>query len=302
MPDGYQHEALPYNGQAEFISSCVDLARDGFAADERMIFLAAAGKLAAVRDTLGSDGAEITFVDTDLHGRNPSRITTLLDNFQSRGAGRPMLGVSEQVLAEQRPAALREAQFADSLLNTTAVQGWPLPLVCLYDCSSLDDDAVSEMHRSHPGVRGQPDNLAYNASLAEQLFTDPLPEPPGSASVRHIDASQLAAVRDSVRQLGTHGGLAAERAEDLVLAVNEIVTNSVRHGGGECRLSTWQDRDAVMCEVRDAGVIDDPMVGRLAPAPTSPTGRGLWLANHLCDLVQVRSSQAGTTVRLHVDR
>ena len=28
-------------------------------------------------------------------------------------------------------------------------------------------------------------------------------------------------------------------------------------------------------------------------------GRGLWIANQLCDLVQVRSGAAGTTVRLH---
>ncbi len=29
-------------------------------------------------------------------------------------------------------------------------------------------------------------------------------------------------------------------------------------------------------------------------------GRGLWLANRLCDLVQVRSGEQGTVVRLHV--
>ena len=29
-------------------------------------------------------------------------------------------------------------------------------------------------------------------------------------------------------------------------------------------------------------------------------GRGLWLVNHLCDLVQVRSSQAGNVIRLHM--
>ena len=30
------------------------------------------------------------------------------------------------------------------------------------------------------------------------------------------------------------------------------------------------------------------------------TGRGLWLANQLCNLVQIRSSPEGTTVRLHM--
>ena len=37
--------------------------------------------------------------------------------------------------------------------------------------------------------------------------------------------------------------------------------------------------------------------GRMAPTPAA---RGLWLANRLCDLVQVRSGEQGTVVRLHV--
>ena len=31
-------------------------------------------------------------------------------------------------------------------------------------------------------------------------------------------------------------------------------------------------------------------------------GRGVWLANQLCDLVQIRSGAAGTVVRLHARR
>jgi len=31
-------------------------------------------------------------------------------------------------------------------------------------------------------------------------------------------------------------------------------------------------------------------------------GRGLWLVNNLCDLVQIRSSASGTVVRLHLQR
>ena len=33
-----------------------------------------------------------------------------------------------------------------------------------------------------------------------------------------------------------------------------------------------------------------------------PGGYGLWLANQLCDLVQIRSLPAGTAVRLHMRR
>ena len=53
-------------------------------------------------------------------------------------------------------------------------------------------------------------------------------------------------------------------------------------------------------EVRDHGRIVDPLVGRQRPAPYELGGRGVWLANQLCDLVQVRSSAAGTVVRLRI--
>jgi hypothetical protein len=41
-------------------------------------------------------------------------------------------------------------------------------------------------------------------------------------------------------------------------------------------------------------------VGRTPPSPDQRAGRGLWLANQLCDLVQIRSTEAGTVVRLHM--
>ena len=54
----------------------------------------------------------------------------------------------------------------------------------------------------------------------------------------------------------------------------------------------------MLIEFEDRGTIDEPLAGRLRPTPTQQGGRGLWLANQLCDLVQIRSSELGTTVRL----
>jgi hypothetical protein len=51
-------------------------------------------------------------------------------------------------------------------------------------------------------------------------------------------------------------------------------------------------------EIADAGLINDPLVGRDLLHDLAETGRGVWMANQLCDLVQVRSGSAGTVVRL----
>ena len=93
-----------------------------------------------------------------------------------------------------------------------------------------------------------------------------------------------------------------ERGADLVLAVNEVATNSVLHGGGEGDLLVWIERDAVVCELRDSGRFDHPLAGRVRPEPGRVGGHGLWLANQVCDLVQVRSFPTGTVVRLHLRR
>src|SRR5204862_284663 len=70
------------------------------------------------------------------------------------------------------------------------------------------------------------------------------------------------------------------------------------HGGGTGRLRVWREPDAVVCEVRDAGRIDAPLVGRVVPSPRPDGGPGLWLANQPCDLVQLRAFDAGATVRV----
>jgi hypothetical protein len=44
------------------------------------------------------------------------------------------------------------------------------------------------------------------------------------------------------------------------------------------------------------------MIGSRCASTVSSVGggRGLWIVNHLCDLVQLRSSPAGNVVRLHM--
>jgi anti-sigma regulatory factor (Ser/Thr protein kinase) len=297
-----RHEALPYAGRDSFVSSCVTVANDALDHDERVVVMAESGKVDAVRDALGPVGGDVSFVHTDEHGRNPSRMITMLEGFQAAGGDRRSVGINESVFAARSPAALMEAQLAESVLNAAAVGHWPLSVVCLYDSTTLDDDCLTAMRRSHPVIRGEMDNHDYDPTLGETLFAGALAAVPGEVATLEVEGPDLAAMRQFVRATASGHGIPPDRVDDLVLAANEIVTNSVRHGGGRCTVTMWHDDEAVVCEVRDEGRITDPLLGRLAPSPTAAAGRGLWLANHLCDLVQLRSSDQGTVVRLFVER
>jgi anti-sigma regulatory factor (Ser/Thr protein kinase) len=106
------------------------------------------------------------------------------------------------------------------------------------------------------------------------------------------------AIRRTVRHWAASCGLSAERAESLELAATELSTNSILHGGGGGSIAMWTEDGAAVLEFTDAGYVPEPLTGRLLPDTGGLSGRGLYLVNQLCDLVQLRSSPAGTTVRV----
>ena len=115
-----------------------------------------------------------------------------------------------------------------------------------------------------------------------------------------FDGGDFRMLRDALLDRAVANGLAPRRANDLVLAAHEIATNSVRHGGGRGRLRLWREHDSLVCELTDHGHLADPLVGRARPVADGVAGYGLWMAYHLCDLVQLRALPPGTVIRLHM--
>jgi anti-sigma regulatory factor (Ser/Thr protein kinase) len=97
-----------------------------------------------------------------------------------------------------------------------------------------------------------------------------------------------------------YAGLAPPRITDLVLATSELVGNTLRHADSGGTVQAWRTGEEVICQVTDAGQITDPLAWHHAPSDELLGGNGLWLVNQVCDLVQARTSQAGTTARLHM--
>ena len=62
----------------------------------------------------------------------------------------------------------------------------------------------------------------------------------------------------------------------------------------------WRGNGELVCEVEDGGRIEDPLAGRRKPEPEQTSGRGLWIANQVADLLEIRSRQTGTRARVHM--
>jgi anti-sigma regulatory factor (Ser/Thr protein kinase) len=115
-----------------------------------------------------------------------------------------------------------------------------------------------------------------------------------------VVAGRLPAIRAQVEAVARDCGLPAERASDWVIAVNELMVNAVRHGGGTVDLRVWLDGD-LFCEVRDdgPGFTPDPYVERRdRPVPTDHGGMGLWIARQMTDGMWIDSGPSGTAVRI----
>jgi anti-sigma regulatory factor (Ser/Thr protein kinase) len=115
-----------------------------------------------------------------------------------------------------------------------------------------------------------------------------------------FDHSSITALRHAVTSGATSAGLRGDRLADFVVAVNELLTNAVRHGGGTGRVTLWRAAGAVVCEVTDTGAGLPPPVPqrRVKPAPDQPGGWGLWLAEELTDSFEIRTGNGGTTVQV----
>ncbi|MET8910606.1 ATP-binding protein [Micromonospora sp. NPDC004551] len=116
---------------------------------------------------------------------------------------------------------------------------------------------------------------------------------------RDFTAATITGLRHAVAAGVATAGLTGERAEDFVLAVHELVTNAVRHGGGSGHLHLRREGDLLVCDVVDHGAgVDAPPIRQVSGDMAG--GRGLWLADQLADSLSLRRRADGTTATVSI--
>jgi anti-sigma regulatory factor (Ser/Thr protein kinase) len=112
--------------------------------------------------------------------------------------------------------------------------------------------------------------------------------------------TNLSEVRALAEKQARVAGLPDDRVIDFVIAVGEVAGNTVRHAKSPGTMEIWSDEREIVCEIRDRGVIADPLAGSQPPAPDADGGHGLWLVHQVCDQVDLQSDKNGTVIRLHM--
>jgi anti-sigma regulatory factor (Ser/Thr protein kinase) len=301
-----EHPALLYTSTEDFLEYMVPYVRSGLDNDE-VVFVAAGGdNLAALRSEIGPRGAAAGWADTEAwHPHTATRLRAFhelaTDALASGAASIRLAG--EPVWPAGPPELVREWQRYESVLNNVLAP-FPVTLVCLYDAARLDPSILATARTTHPTfLEDSAEHRSEDFETPEEFlarWNAELTPPPRSAE-RITEFTDLSSARRFVHKQAIRDGLPADRAADLCFAANEAITNAIVHGHGVAGLWTWNDDGRFICQVEDRGPgIADPLAGYRPPSNEASSGRGLWLARQLVDLLQVVPGRAGTTVRLHV--
>ncbi len=296
----FEHDAVFYEGLDGLVRTVVPYIRDGVERGEPVLVALRAPGLEAVDRALGADATRVDFVDMGELGANPACIIPEWRRFLDDTAGEgPVRGVGEPLWAGRREVEVQEVLLHEELLGLAFADAAPSRMLCAFDLTALAADVVEQVACVHQTARGvsAPADCA-DPERALRLFGSRLPPAPAAADTVSFGREDLAGLRAVVGRLAEGAGLRTGLADDLVLSAHELAANSVVHGGGGGTLRAWTEPDAFVVEVSDRGLIEDPLVGRDLLDELSESGRGIWMANQLCDLVQVRSGEAGTVVRL----
>jgi anti-sigma regulatory factor (Ser/Thr protein kinase) len=296
---GLSHAALFYRSQPECVAAIVAFVQAGLAAGEPTLVAVPGTKASVICDQLPAVPGEVVFTDMAELGRNPARITPEVRAIADKHPGQRVRFVGEPIWPGRSAAEICEAARHEALINLAFAQA-PMTILCPYDASGLAGSVLADARRTHQepaasGATGQTwrDNLPPGCDR-------PLHPVPAEAAVLQYD-TDLGPVRRLVADHARRAGLGAERTVDLVLAVHETAANTISHTTGGGVLHVWHTPEEIACQVHDQGEITDPLAGRVRYGPDDH-GHGLWLVNRVCDLVELRTGPAGTTVRMHMRR
>jgi anti-sigma regulatory factor (Ser/Thr protein kinase) len=299
-PDGAWHEAVPYFSATHLVERLAPRVAAAVAAGDPVVAVLDEPTGGRLRDALGRDSAAVDFQDPFEVHRMPAFTVAVRWARTSRRITSPggrALVVGQQLEVDRGPHHWARLDIGVNV----ATAGLPVTVLCPVAHDVADLTTVQATHPLVTTADGPEPSRLYRQP-EESVADYPPPPPPGlgrPVAELTFDQDDLVELRHLVLRVAETAGLDPDRVADLVLAVNELATNSVEHGPGRGRLRLW-DQTAVVAEVADSGRMSVPFPGMTMPPPDGSRGRGLWLASELSDALEVWSEPGNTVIRLQM--
>jgi anti-sigma regulatory factor (Ser/Thr protein kinase) len=299
---GLAHLAYFYDDERDYLSYLAAFAGAGLQNAEP-VFVAVPGRRAALlRERLGAESPLVRYGAMAETGRNPARLIPEMQAFLDEHPGRRARYICQSIWPGRSDPELCEATRHEALMNLAFATA-AVTILCPYDVHGLAASVIDAARSTHPVIvrhgRTQPAAGYTGRGAVPAECENPLPDPPADAETLEYRTS-LREVRQLVASYCAAVGLADERTTNLVIAAGEVTANTLNHTRSGGTFWIWHTAEEIICQVRDQGWIADPLAGRRRRAPED-SGHGLWVVTQVCDLVEIRSSEAaGTVIRLHM--
>jgi len=301
---GFVHEAALYDSDGGLLEVVVPFLEEALLAGDPAV---------AALDERGND-----LVRAALH--EPSRVLFVDGDAQHT---RPANAVQayRELFSEQVALGARQIRVVGNIPQPGARAPWgwwaryeaainrlygefPVWGICPYDTRITPERVLDEVARTHPFLARNGlhlpnptfEDLETFFARARPPSPDPLEETP--PTVELVDPSPATA-RQAAHHTARVANLDRVDVDDLVLVVNEAVTNGICHGTSPVYTRLWAGPNRIVVTVTDQGQgPTDPFVGLVPSSSSESAGLGLWMAHQICNDVTFETGPHGYTLRL----
>ncbi len=310
---GFVHAALIVDSDESLRARLVPVLRRSLERAEPVLMVVSAHTERVVRDVLGRRSEALEWGDPAAFYQ---RLGFAFEGFRRYLAEQHAKGRRVHVVAEpdvgsgadpDEPIDRAAAYLSYESVCNEAYAGFGCPITCVWDSRrhpTLVIDGVRSLHNHEITDAGSTVNDGH-ITTAEYLAGRngiPLPRVPAPTDVdlTLTGTGQLSPLRAALRGWAAAHGFDASACGDVEIAVTELATNGLVHGAPPVRVRAWRQAGTLLVQVDDAG--GHPIsvnAGYRPPDVAAGSGRGLWLARQLADVLTTHTSPGRTSVRLH---
>ena len=270
------HNLFLYGEDSALVDQVVPFLTEGIAEREAVVIVLDPRKTALIREALGPIAGRVASVDRDSYYTRPEDALAGYDARVRRylRAGAPRVRVFGELPLCRTKTDSDTWILYEALLNP-AFAHHPVTIVCGLDGREQPDEVIEGSWRTHPRSLNHDwsDNGHFHdPSDTVRALTPPpddvsgleaIPADGGARALRRRLQSEMAAAQ-----------IPDDRAQKLLAATGEILTNAHGHGGGVRAVRAGRVGDQFVCEISDHGPgLDDPLAGYLPPHPGTAAAR-----------------------------